>query len=53
VDLGPRVALVAVAGRLVETIGAWVSVVEGTPLCVPPQADKASDRLRAAAIDAA
>jgi hypothetical protein len=37
---------------LVEAIGALVPVVEGAPLGVLPQADKASDRLKVAAIDA-
>jgi hypothetical protein len=37
---------------LVEAIGALAPVVEGEPLRVLPQADKASDRLKVAAIDA-
>jgi hypothetical protein len=37
---------------LVEATGALVPVVEVEPLGVLPQADKASDRLKAAAIDA-
>jgi hypothetical protein len=37
---------------LVEAVGALVPVVEGAPLRVLPQADKASDRLKVAAIDA-
>jgi hypothetical protein len=37
---------------LVEAIGALVPVVEGAPLGVLPQADKASNRLKVAAIDA-
>jgi hypothetical protein len=37
---------------LVEAIGALVPVVEGAPLRVLPQADKASDKLKVAAIDA-
>jgi hypothetical protein len=37
---------------LVEAIGALVPVVEGEPLGVLPQADKASDRLKVATIDA-
>jgi hypothetical protein len=37
---------------LVEAVGALVPVVEGAPLRVLPQADKASDRLKAAAIHA-
>jgi hypothetical protein len=37
---------------LVEATGALVPVVEGAPPRVLPQADKTSDRLKAAAIDA-
>jgi hypothetical protein len=37
---------------LVEAVGALVPVVEGEPPRVLPQADKASNRLKVAAIDA-